>query len=220
VDIDKIIDTQVNVVRPIDFVVTKVDFGLGIVQGFASSYVNAINNKLVLRGTNFSFDEEELNNYLNFILQNRIRQVNGKRVDYAVKSSLNIPALYALTIQQIGKVYDKDLGIELLPHLDEDISSMTLDEALAFSKKLQLIEDLNFELVQGIPKDTDGSTEFMFFHVSDNMVTRHASDAHSGYAVLASFFRMKQLESVLTFRVNYGLVEEYDRMLDSLISKG
>lgn len=218
-EISKIIETQVNVIRPIDFVTTKVDFGLGIVQDFASSYVNAINNKLILRGTNFSFDEKEIKSYLNFLLQNRVRQVNGKHVDHSVKRVLNVPALYALTLQQVGKVYDKDLGIELVPHLDEDISAMTVQEAIAFSKKLMIIEDLSFELVQGLPKDTDGSSEFMFFHISGNLVTRHASDAHSGYAVLASFFRMKQLESVLTFRVNYGIVEEYDRMLDSLITK-
>lgn len=220
VEISSILDTQVNVIRPVNFVTTKVDFGFGIVQGFATSYVNAINNKLILRGTNFSFEEEKISSYLNFLLQSRIRQVNGKHVDHSVKRVLNIPALYALTLQQVGKVYDKDLGIELIPHLDEDISEMTLEDAISFSKQLAIIEDLGFELVQGLPKDTDGSTEFMFFHVSDNFVTRHASDAHSGYAILASFFRMKQLESVLTFRVNYGIIEEYDRMLDSLITKG
>lgn len=220
VDINTIIDTQVNVVRPIDLVTTKVDFGLGIVTGFTSSYVNAINNKLMLRGTNFSFEEKEITNYLNFLLQNRVKQVNGQRVDFSVKRDLNIPALYALTLQQVGKVFDKDLGVELIPYLESDISDMTLEEAIAFSKKLMLIEDLGFELVRGLPKDSEGSSEFMFFHVSGNLVTRHASDAHSGYAILASFFRMKQLESVLSFRVNYGIIEEYDRMLDSLITRG
>lgn len=157
--------------------------------------------------------------YLNYLLINRIKSMTSK-IDYDIRY-FKVPALYALTLSQVGKVYDRHLGIELVPFISTEdnkkISSFTTKEALAFSRRLQLIEDFDFELVEGLPRDKEGSQEFMFFHVSENMVLRHEGTTHSGFAILTSFFKMKQLESVLTHRVVYGTVDEYDRMLEDLI---
>lgn len=219
VTIDKILATTFNVTTPINFVVNKVDFGAGIVPGFAKTYVSAINNKLIAKGSGHTFDSDRMESYLNFLLLQRINKVNGVRVDFTVRY-LNVPALYALTLTQVGKVVDSELGVELVPYvLEESFKGKicTLEEAHLFSKEIKLIEDLGFELVVGLPRDGLGSREFMFFQVTGDLITRHNKDVHSGYAILAAFFEMKQLESVLAYRVSYGSVYEYQNMLDSLI---
>lgn len=212
-----------NIVTPVDFKTVEVDFGKGIVEDFSDTYVGAMNAKLALRGSSKQFDETEMRKYLNFLLVTRINSVNNTgKFDHRTRQ-LKVPALYALTLTHIGSVYDKDLGIELTPKIDtksKDISNaiMTADEAIKFSRgELSIVEDLGFELVEGLPNDKNGDGNFMYFHMAEEAVTRHDNQAHPGYAVLAAFFRMKQLQDVLSQRVSYGLISEYDEMLKGLI---
>jgi hypothetical protein len=162
------------------------------------------------------FDPVEMHGYLNFLLKTRIDKVSGKRVDHQTRY-LMIPALYAISLNQIGKVYDKELGIELVPKIDAEIDMMDLQEAMKYSRKLLIVQDLSFELVEGLPKDITGSSDFMFMHMTEEAVVRHNSVPHPAIAALTAFFRMKQLESVLSFRVHYGLISEHENALKNLI---
>lgn len=214
-NIDSILSKTGNIVSPAHFNTVEVDFGNGIVEGFPSNYVDAINSKIALRGSSISFDVSDMTLYLNLLLSLRIDQVQGRKVDFRVRGFL-VPALYALSLNQIGNVYDREQGIQLTPTI-KAIDKMSLEEASNFSKRLQLIQDLGFELVPGLPAERTGDINFMYFHYTDSMVLRHSSSAHPGYAVLAAFFRMQQLESLLSYRVSYGLIAEYDELLKGLI---
>lgn len=206
-----------NVITPVDFVEVKVDFGSGLVADFAETYASTINSKFALRGSALNVSSEEMLKYLNTLLLYRIQYINGQRVPQESRS-LMIPALVALTLNNIGKVYDKDYGVELIPVLEGEIDVMDIKEALLFSRqKLLLAEDLGFELVEGLPKDRTGEANFMFFHFSGDSILRHNNAAHPGYAVLAAFFKMQQLTEVLSFRSSYGLQAEYKEMLTGLI---
>lgn len=222
-DIKKIETIATNVVTPVNFTTVNVDFGEGVMPEYGVTYVSAINQKLALRGSSLSFDPVEMTKYLNTLLKYRVAFSSGiGRVDPLARNLL-VPALYALTLTHVGSVYDKDLGIQLVPFLASDskknvkLDCMSIQEATNFSKSLQIVEDLGFELVEGLPKDKNGESDFMYFHMSEDVVKRHDNRAHPSYAVLAAFFRMKQLEDVLTFRANYGLISEYDEMLKGLI---
>jgi len=215
-DIDKIQSMTGNVVTPVDHVMVKVDFGNGIVEGFASTYVDAMNNKFASRGSSLSFDENEMQRYLNYLLLQRVKYSTGEGKTDRDSRFLKVPALFALSLTHVGRVFDKDLGIELIPVIGE-IDAMTPEEALKFSRRLTIVEDLGFELVEGLPKDRNGDSNFMYFHMADDNVKRHNKDSHPGFAVLAAFFKMKQLDEILTFRVTYGLVSEYEEMLKGLI---
>lgn len=214
-NIDSILSKTGNVVAPAQINTVEVDFGKGIVEGFPSNYVDAINGKLALRGSSMSFSADEMTKYLNLLLYLRIQQVRGNKVDFRVRNFL-VPALYALSLNQIGNVYDREQGIQLVPSI-QDSANMTIEEASNFSNRLHLIQDLGFELVTGLPADRNGDINFMYFHYSDSLVLRHSNSAHPGYAVLAAFFRMQQLESLLSYRVSYGLVAEYEELLRGLI---
>lgn len=208
-----------NVVTPVDHQHVEVSFNDGIVAGFADTYVSAMNQKLALRGSSLSIDADRMKQYLNTLLVLRIDSINGKGSrDFRVKD-LKIPALYALALTHIGSVYDKDLGIELTPVIDsKKVKALSIDDAISFSREsLGIVEDLGFELVQGLPRDRNGESQFMYFHMIDDKIVRHNKEAHPGFAILAAFFKLQQLQNVLNYRVNYGLVAEYDQMLKGLI---
>lgn len=219
-ELDKLTATQVAVTTPVSKDSIFVSFADGIVPGFAKAYSLAISKKLVGVNNVPNFDTYEIEKYLNFLLLKRVKFVNGSSYPKAIRN-LKIPALYALTLAQIGTVYDKQLGITIAPMItdveEKTISVMTESEAIDFSYDLSILENFNFEMVKGLPFETGGSIDFMYFHVSNDIVLRHDALAHSGIAVLVSFFRQKQLESILTSRVNYGDVSDYDRILTSLI---
>jgi len=216
-EIDKIKSIAANVITPINYERVAVSFGHGILPEFAKTYVDAMNGKLALRGSSLSFDRQEMEKYLNTILSIRINRVNGEGKGAPEARYFKIPALYALTIRHVGIVYDKDLGIELYPVLDGEIEVMSISEAADYSRRLQLVEDLGFELVEGLPNDRTGEADFMYFHMTEDSLVRHNKDTHPGVGILTAFFRMKQLENVLTFSVSYGLISEYQELLKGLI---
>lgn len=216
--------TLENITKKVNFIPTpakaetvEVNFEGGLVDDFAATYCSAMNNKLELRGSSKEFNAEKMDKYLNFLLQERINFTTGGKTSKKSKYLL-IPALYALALTHVGYVFDKELGITLKPKTDlkkDDI--LTEDEAIAFSNELRLVEDLGFELVEGIPRDIKGSVDFMYFQMTETEIMRHSNTAAPSYAVLAAFFRMKRIEDVLTFRVSYGLISEYEEMLTGLI---
>lgn len=235
-DIKKIESVAGNVIVPVNHVKVKVSFGCGIMPEFAETYVNAMNQRLAARGSSLSFDRNEMEKYLNTLLKYRIDRVNGTGKNEPNARLLKVPALYALSLTHVGPVFDKDLGVELVPILESNdsnsdvtdevsgrgrsatiMATMNIQEALDFSRKLLVVEDLGFELVEGLPKEREGDSDFMYFHMSADSILRHDKGAHPGIAVLTAFFRMKQLENILTFRVNYGLISEYEEMLKGLI---
>lgn len=206
------------VVTPKKWDTVIVEFGSGIVPGFAESYTQALNNKIALRGSSITFDAAELQAYLNYLLANRIDSVNGKRFEKATKHML-VPSLFAVALTNVGIVRDKDLGIESRPSYSDKIEMMSTEQAIAYSRdRLTIIEDLGFELVEGLPRDIQGDANFMYFTMSEDEILRHNNDAHPAFGVIAAFFRMNRLQDAVLPRVTYGLISEYDDMLRGLIS--
>jgi hypothetical protein len=214
-DIKRIESVVSQVPHPVDLTIVKVCFGGGILSDFSAAYAQTVNRRASFK-MDITFDEGDMQRYLNFLLKTRISQVVGGKFDRRVRR-LFIPAMFSLSLAHIGVVMDKATGVKLVPSLDDKVDAMTIDEAVAFSDELGFVEDLGFELVCGLPRDIDGDVNFMMFIHSEGYILRHNNLAHPAYAVLSAFFRMKQLESVLSFRVNYGFVAEYEEMLRGLI---
>lgn len=216
-DIKNLESIAKNVVAPIDFIQADVDFGSGIIPGYAQTYVSAMNSKLALRGSALQFDESEMSKYLNLLLKLRIDQTSGRAKSDFRARNLKIPALYSIALLHIGKVYDPELGIELVPTYGK-MDCMSVEDAMIYSmSKLSIVEDLGFQLVLGLPKETNGDTNFMYFHSAEEKIVRHDRKAHPSFALLTAFFRLKQLDNLLNFRVSYGMFSEYESMLKGLI---
>lgn len=201
--------------RPVRIDKLSVSFGSGVVSDFASSYSLAISSKMTKR-VDISISSEEMESYLNFLLKTRVDQVSGNKVDRSVRM-FAVPALFALALAHIGPCFDKEQGLDIIPVMDKSVKVISLDEAKAISMKLLLIEDFGFELVLGLPRDLKGDINFMLFHMAEGEILRHDRVAHPAYATLISFFRVNQIESLLSHRQSYGHADEHTQLLRSLI---
>jgi len=171
-----------------------------------------------------SVSVKEIEGYLLYLLAQRVFMTTGLKYNKNV-SYLYVPSLYALALLQIGKAYDKELGINYLPVFEGE--TITYEEAQLISNKLVLLQDQGFPMVRGLPRDRKGTVEFLLFQFASNQteeVSTHLvspdSRPHLVYAMLMSFFKVEQVNSIFTPRVKYGMANEYHQLLRSLINVG
>jgi len=192
-----------------------VEFGVHTLVPMAGHYANVVEAKVSQRAR-VEISQPELEQYFTYLLSMRIAQVRGDRTPRAVRM-LFVPSLYALALVSVGVVFDKEQGLRIIPTMDSNVEICSLEEAQKVSEKLALIEDFGVELVVGLPRDIKGDVDFMLFSMTENEITRYSKHAPSGMATLASFFHMKQVESLLCNRVSYGYIEEHQETLRGLI---
>jgi hypothetical protein len=207
---------------PISHETIIVDFSKGLWPKAADLYKDRLN--AIGHDKGIEFSSLELNNYFCYLLKHRIQHATGQKYDKRTKY-LVIPTLYALALLQIGKAFDRDLGVELIPQYNGDVISF--EQAEQTSVKIQLLENEGVTQVRGLPRSPDGNASFLMLQyaqvlVEGNddsiMIVNHDKRTHPVYAMLMSFFQSQQLNSVFRARVRYGLIGDYNSMLRSLIN--
>lgn len=206
--------------RPISQETLIVKLSRAISDTQVEIYISAFNNAFAKVNSHLSVDPVTFKRYINTIAKWRVDSVNGKKVPLEAKQVL-IPSVYAVAILHVGKVYDPEQGIHLVPELelkDEDLLSK--EEMISLSdSKLRLLRDLGCSFEYGIPRDPEGSLEAMYFHFAEQQALRHDNKCHPGFAALASFFEFQQVQTILSHRVSYGYISEQDLILRQIILK-
>lgn len=212
---------------PIDTVDVQVDFSKGLWQESASMFTDRINSLGHDKG--IYIDTIDFENYLTYLLAQRIWMTTGKTYEKRV-SYLYVPSLFAIALLQIGKAYDKELGINYIPIFqvsDESQSLITYEEAETISNKILLLQDEGLKMERGLPRDRRGTVEFLTFQYALNQtgepdksanVVAPSAQPHIVYAMLMTFFKVQQINSVFNPRVKYGMINEYHQLLRSLIN--
>jgi len=216
---------------PIDIVDIQVDFSKGLWQESASMFTDRINSLGHDKG--IFVDTIDFERYLTYLLAQRIWMTTGKKYEKRV-SYLYVPSLFAIALLQIGKAYDKELGINYIPVFnvkdqeeDSSKSLMTYEEAETISNKILLLQDEGFKMERGLPRDRRGTVEFLTFQYALNNsgepdksanVVAPSATPHIVYAMLITFFKVQQINSVFNPRVKYGMINEYHQLLRSLIN--
>lgn len=207
---------------PIDNVDVQVDFSKGLWMEAASMFTDRINSLGHDKG--IFIETQQFERYLTFLLAQRVWMTTGKRYDKRV-SYLYVPSLFAIALLQIGKAYDKELGINYIPIFDGEV--MQYEEAEKISNQILLLQDEGFKMERGLPRDRRGTVEFLTFQYalnhsgepdkSANVVAPSAAP-HIVYAMLMTFFKVQQINSVFNPRVKYGMINEYHQLLRSLVN--
>lgn len=214
---------------PIDTVDIQVDFSKGLWQESASMFTDRINSLGHDKG--IYIDTIDFEKYLTYLLAQRIWMTTGKKYEKRV-SYLYVPSLFAIALLQIGKAYDKELGINYIPvfNVSEHEGSsplITYEEAETISNKILLLQDEGFKMERGLPRDRRGTVEFLTFQYALNHsgepdksanVVAPSATPHIVYAMLITFFKVQQINSVFNPRVKYGMINEYHQLLRSLIN--
>lgn len=207
---------------PIDNVDVQVDFSKGLWTEAASMFTDRINSLGHDKG--IFIETRDFERYLTFLLAQRVWMTTGRRYDKRV-SYLYIPSLFAIALLQIGKAYDKELGINYIPIFDGEV--MSYEEAENISNQILLLQDEGFKMERGLPRDRRGTVEFLTFQYALNQsgepdksanVVAPSAAPHIVYAMLMTFFKVQQINSVFNPRVKYGMINEYHQLLRSLVN--
>lgn len=206
--------------RPISQETLIVRLSKAISDAQVNIYVSAFNNAFAKVNSTLEVDSVKLKKYITTIAKWRVDGVNGKRVPLEAKQVL-IPSVYAVAILHVGKVYDPEQGLHLVPEFEAlPDELLTPAEMLEMSDgKFRILRDLGCSFEYGLPKDPEGSLEAMYFHFAESQVLRHNNQCHPGMAALASFFEFQQVQTILSHRVSYGYISEQDLILRQIIMK-
>lgn len=184
-----------------------------VMKEFTSAFVDAVKSKLLTEGGALPVSENDIKLYLEYAVFARVRICMGKPSSlWGRYDKYRIPSFLAVCLAQIGRVERADLGIQLNPVWGEEVDPAIDAQTLGKVNSLfAVLENRGFEMVMGLPKDTSGSLQMMSLQVTEGFVKGTNSDAHPSMAVIASFFAVSGLASVLgaqAFRVSYGPVKQ------------
>lgn len=206
--------------RPISQDTLHVTLTKAIPRSQAEIFTSAFNMAFAKFNSNLTVSCDLFEKYITTLTHWRVMAVNHKKIPLESKQIL-IPSVFAVAILQVGKVYDAEQGLTLIPSFEPSPDMLlTPAEMLNFSDSLlRLLRDMGCSFEYGLPRDLDGSLEVMYFHFAESQVLRHDNRTHPGMAALASFFEFQQTQSLLHHRVSYGFISEQELVLRQIILK-
>lgn len=154
-------------------------------------------------------DEQEVMEYANYLLTQRVRIVQNNCPDYRRLKSMYIPSYLQYVLSLIGEVIDRSYGLKMVPVLREP-STATFEEMLIVSEKIGCFERFLQILQDAMPRSVEGDAEVMSTALIGGHVRsyKHGITPSSTYvtAVLDMKLRKEAMLSVL-YRVQYDDVQ-------------
>lgn len=179
---------------------------------------DAMNLKVTNKCVELGFELEEFIAYIWTIFTWRVDFVNGGKKVPVMSKYVRVPALINLTLAQVGPCYDADFGLIFKPILAKCEIKLG-DEALMskVSARLQSIADYGFSFAAGIPRNPEGDIGTMSFNSLDDAIRNYVPDKHPSKAMLATVAMLASLTSTVTYRIEYGTLQEFEFLVRELI---
>lgn len=172
---------------------------------FCKKFVNEAEFRNPNRFTQQSFTSEELVSYCEFLMDRRIKTVNGECKDWRELKVLVIPSYIQYVLSMVGTVIKRDFGLKLTPVLDRSMNTnikgvtkdvMTLAEARVISEKLAYFER-DLSLVQdAMPRGVEGNDDVMSTALIGGYVRAFKKVEHISATYVCAFLDMKLKESL------------------------
>lgn len=190
---------------PVEVVEVKVEIG-DIASGFAKAFVNEAYRKAPLRAEQVNLSQEELEKYLDFLLQQRVLCVEGKCELFRKLKVLYIPSFVQYVLSLVGTVTMRDIGLTIRPVFEHE-NVISYEEALAISEKVgSFIDDL--QIVQdAMPRTAEGNQDVMSTALIAGYV-RAIKPVQHVVATYVSAFLNFQLRKETAFQTLYRV--QYD----------
>jgi hypothetical protein len=185
----------------------EVEVSMGdMVSQYGKAFVREAFRKNPLRAEQINLTDEEVTDYCDFLLTQRVRSIKGDCPDFRKLKCLYVPAYIQYVLSQIGEVTIREQGLKLVPTVKAE-SEMTLADAITISEKIgMLIDDL--QIVQdAMPRESEGcrdvmSTALIAGYVRSMKVVDHVSSTY-----VTAFLNMK-LKQESAFQALYRV--QYD----------
>lgn len=198
----------------------SVDINASLLMTYVHSLHASLEAKVMTHGGTLSFSEDELLRYCQTLVVARVKYVRNERHAVSPRDRVAVPSFLSVVLQNLGEVTEHGIGLTLTPVVTfgEDFVPMSGDEVFAFANKLRVLGPFGFEYADELPRDRNGSFDFMTVQFIENEVVSHTSNPTPAVALLASLLQLKMLESVFTPRVRYGDVTLFRRIIEQLSS--
>lgn len=152
--------------------------------------------------------EKEAESYMRYILVQRIKYLNGEKVNSALLSELMVPAFFYLALKCIGVFEDSESGFSFKPTTSEteDISE---EEVLKIGVKFSKLKDV-YASVKGVWIRTKaGDPDVMRMACVREQVVSMSPVAHPIRTYLAAFLDARiseEIESRGLYRLQYDAI--------------
>lgn len=195
-------------------------------------------------GGKLGFSLVEYASYLLTIVYARCEYVRTGRAVIRPQDDVPVPAFINLVINQIGFCTNDELGVHLRPTYvttlkqfkvpeerllfslfadhdswqpSVDFNSMSRNQIDTFALKLRNLRKFGFIFSDNpFSREREGDWEFMALQVMDNSVMAVGDNATPVHAMLASVLSLKQLQSVMLPRVNYGPLTYFKSLISAV----
>lgn len=149
---------------------------------------------------------EALSTYFAELVNLRIAQVLGKKIDWRAMKQLHMPAWIQFTLESIGEVILVDQGLRFIPAENETWEPVDMKALYAMSDLLRGFERDGLSVVSnGFKPSRDGDPETMTLCILDGYVKGLASvQSHPVHTYVAAFLGQKIVQEQ-AFRVLYRI---------------
>jgi len=192
----------------------------GLFSALAEEYKKEINRLIMLQSFEVNIDVVK---YFKTLLKLHIDNVNGS-VHQSYRPfvrTVEVPAIFATFLANIGRVTDKDFGISFWPSFNIEADELLSPSELAdYSGKLLSLYRIGLATVQGLPNPSDsGSLGTMACSLVENGDVLSYRHDHPVYGFISAVFNFNATEEVLglkALRVRYGSLSEYDNIIHTV----
>lgn len=127
---------------------------------FNHAFVEEARRKNPLMADSVGLTEEELENYENFLLKNRVDIVNMESKNFRQLKRLAMPCFVERALTDVGEVVLRDRALDIHPVFVGEVK-IDLSEAIAISNKIEAFYN-DLAVVEGaMPADPNGNVEVM-----------------------------------------------------------
>lgn len=202
----------------------KVNLASRVLDSYAVELFANAQVAVEMKGGTMPFTEEEFVQYVRHLVRIRCDYVNNQRVPFGPTDLLAIPAFVSVVLQNLGKVFHLDLGLELVPvHSGGETATKgypwqesDIQLLKKVSRGIVALGNYGLEYAKGYDRVKEGSFEFMSMSVLDDIVMGVNKEAHVVYALLASFVGLQGIERALSPRITYGTTRHFEILVRHL----
>lgn len=200
----------------ITVIITDDNIAKPYVHGFVSEMFRI--NPLFAKALELS--EDDLMDYINYLISERCKQVNG---DFHVRNrnkNMWIPDFIQYVISMIGIVEKREHGLRMIPEYTSEV--IDIERATVISNKLAQTQDFMSVSRNAFPTDEFGDAEVMTTVLVSTSVRSMTTLTHPVNQLITAFLGMRLKEEAMhgiLYRVQYDDLQYLTNVLASIGGK-
>jgi hypothetical protein len=134
-----------------------------LITRYAQTVIKEIMMTEPLRFERSNLDVEKVVAYTKFLINERVKCVNGECKIWRQLKTLSIPVFVQLVLSKIGRFFDRHTGRDFKPSVSAEFikEMISFDEAKKISESLEYFDDVIGQRKDAMPRGEEGDQEVM-----------------------------------------------------------